>query len=36
VDFFAGTVLKKAAEYDLDVPVNRMLYQTIQELERTY
>lgn len=36
VEFFAGTVLKKAAKYNLDVPVNRMLYQTIQELERTY
>lgn len=36
VDFFAGTVLQKAAEYQLDAPVNRMLYQTIQALEQTY
>lgn len=36
VELFAGTVLKKAAEYGLDVPVNQMLYRTIQELEQTY
>lgn len=36
VDFFAGTVLQKAAKHHLDVPVNQMLYQTILELEQTY
>lgn len=36
VDLFAGTVLQKAAEYGLSVPVNRMLYDKVKEMEATY
>lgn len=34
VDFFAGTVLAKAKEYGLSVPVNQMLYEKIREMEK--
>lgn len=33
VDFFAGTVLKKAEKYGLEVPVNRELYSRIKAIE---
>lgn len=36
VDLFAGTVIRKAAEYGLSTPVNRMLYQKVKEMEATY
>lgn len=36
VELFAGTVLKKAAEYGIPVPVNRMLYEKVKEIESKY
>lgn len=33
VELFAGTVIRKAQEYQLEVPVNRELYRIIQEME---
>lgn len=33
VELFAGTVLKKAKKLEIDVPVNRYLYQTVQAME---
>lgn len=36
VELFAGTVIKKAAQYGLPVPVNRMLYQKVKEMEAAY
>lgn len=33
VDFFAGTVIAKAREYGLSVPVNQMLYDKIKMME---
>lgn len=33
VDFFAGTVITKAREYGLEVPVNQMLYDKIKKME---
>lgn len=34
VDFFAGTVIAKAKEYGLPVPVNQMLYDKIKAMEK--
>lgn len=36
VDFFAGTVIKKAEKYGLAVPVNRMLLEKIRTFESEY
>ena len=36
VDFFAGTVIRKAKEYGLSVPVNQSLYNTVKQIESTY
>lgn len=36
VDFFAGTVIEKAKEYGLPVPVNQMLYERIKAMEAEY
>lgn len=36
VDFFAGTVIGKAKEYGLSVPVNQFLYDTVKQIESTY
>ncbi len=36
VELFAGTVIKKAEQFGIDVPVNKMLYQKIQEIESQY
>lgn len=36
VDFFAGTVIEKAKAYGLAVPVNRMLYDKVKEMEAEY
>lgn len=36
VDFFAGTVIRKAKEYDLPVPVNQSLYDTVKKIESVY
>jgi F0F1-type ATP synthase epsilon subunit len=35
VEFFAGTVVRKADALGLDVPVNRRLYRQIREMEQT-
>lgn len=36
VDMFAGTVIEKARKYGLEVPVNRMLYRRVKEMEAAY
>jgi len=36
VELFSGTVLTLAEKYHLDTPVNRMLYDKITAIERTY
>lgn len=36
VDFFAGTVIQKAGEYGLKVPVNQSLYDTVKRMEEAY
>lgn len=36
VEFFAGTVIPRAEEAGLDVPVNRELYRRIREMEAGY
>ncbi|MBD5551495.1 MAG: ketopantoate reductase family protein [Lachnospiraceae bacterium] len=36
VELFSGTVIRKAAEYGLSVPVNQMLYKKIKEIEAGY
>lgn len=36
VELFAGTVIQKAAQYGLSVPVNQMLYQKVKEIEAAY
>lgn len=36
VDFFAGTVIRKAKEYGLSVPVNQWLYDTVKQIESVY
>ena len=35
VELFAGTVIRKAEALGLDVPVNRMLYARIREMEQS-
>lgn len=36
VEMFAGTVIRLAGEYGVEVPVNEMLYQKIKEMEAAY
>ncbi|MBE6071881.1 MAG: ketopantoate reductase family protein [Clostridium butyricum] len=36
VELFAGTVIKKAEKYGLEVPVNKELYMEVQKLESNY
>ncbi len=36
VEMFAGTVIKKAGKYRLEVPVNQMLYRKVKEMEASY
>lgn len=36
VELFAGTVIKKAEQYGVSVPVNQMLYQRVKEMEAAY
>lgn len=36
VELFAGTVCALAEKHELDVPVNRALYQTVREMESKY
>ena len=36
VDFFAGTVIRKAKQYGLYVPVNQSLYDTVKQIESAY
>lgn len=36
VEFFAGTVIRKAQAHGLDVPVNRELYRRVLEMEEKY
>lgn len=33
VELFAGTVIRKASQYGMPVPVNQMLYQKVKEME---
>ena len=36
VDMFAGTVIEKAQKHGVEVPVNRMLYRRVKEMEAAY
>lgn len=36
VEIFAGTVIKKAKEHGIEVPINQMLYEKVQEIEAQY
>lgn len=36
VELFAGTVIRKGEQYGVPVPVNRMLYDRIKEIEAAY
>jgi len=36
VELFAGTVVALAEKHGIDTPVNRKIYDTILEMERTY
>ena len=36
VELFAGTIVRRAQQYGLDVPVNRWLYTTVKEMEAKY
>lgn len=36
VELFAGTVIKKAEQYGVSVPVNQMLYRRVREMETAY
>lgn len=36
VDFFAGTVIEKAKQYGLNVPINEGLYRQVKEMEAAY
>lgn len=36
VELFAGTIIRKAMKYGLDVPVNRWLYERVMEMEAAY
>lgn len=36
VDLFAGTVIQIASQHKIEVPVNQMLYNKVQEIEKLY
>lgn len=36
VDLFAGTIMALAAKHNIEVPINRMYYQKIKQLEHEY
>ena len=36
VELFAGTIIRRAARFRLDVPVNRWLYDTVKKMEAAY
>lgn len=36
VDLFAGTVINIAKKHNIEVPVNQMLYDRVQEIEKAY
>ena len=36
VELFAGTIIRRAAKFGLDVPVNRCLYDTVKQMEAGY
>ena len=36
VELFAGTIVRLAQKHDLDVPVNRWLYETVRSMEAAY
>ena len=36
VELFAGTIIRRAARFGLDVPVNRWLYDTVKKMEAAY
>ena len=36
VELFAGTIIRRAAKFGLDVPVNRWLYDTVKQMEAGY
>ena len=36
VELFAGTVMRLAEKHGLYVPVNRFLYERVQEIEKEY
>lgn len=36
VELFAGTVIQKAREYGIEVPVNQALYERVKEMEAQY
>lgn len=36
VELFAGTIVRRAKKYGLDVPVNQWLYDTVREMEAKY
>ena len=36
VELFAGTIIRRAEKYQLDVPINRWLYDTVKKMEAAY
>lgn len=36
VELFAGTIIRSAARFGLNVPVNRWLYDTVKKMEAAY
>lgn len=36
VELFAGTIIRRAARFGLDAPVNRWLYDTVKKMEAAY
>lgn len=36
VELFAGTIIRRAEKFGLDVPVNRWLYDTVKQMEAGY
>lgn len=36
VELFAGTIIRRAARFGLDVPSNRWLYDTVKKMEAAY
>ena len=36
VELFAGTVIKLANKHNIDVPVNRKIYETVLKMESSY